>query len=142
MFTLIDVYNKDVVYEKYDDEMIFLNLKQGYYYTLSQPGADCAEVLLLSNSVDEALRHLQAMFDTDEQTMVDYCQALIDELTREDLLKDRPGKDDNVQSVSFPDKPRELKPYTIEKYEDIQDILKFDPVHEVSDEGWPEIASG
>ncbi len=140
ILSTLNITENDVVYEEYEDEMIFLHLKNGYYYTLTNEGADCVIALLRSASVDEAFTWLKEKYETDETSLHSYCKDLVTELIQEELVHERKDKqtDDGILD-GFSGVPKKLQSYHLDKYEDIQDILKFDPVHEVNEDGWPSV---
>jgi hypothetical protein len=138
--TLLNIHENDVVYEDHEDEMIFLHLKNGFYYTLDRTGADCAVALLRAGSLDEALSWLERRYLADRASLQTYCEKLVADLLGENLVCPRVnGASDEAPLAASNGKIEELLPYRLEKYEDIQDILKFDPVHEVGEDGWPSI---
>jgi hypothetical protein len=64
----------------------------------------------------------------------------VDELIACNLIA---KSEDNAETVTLP--PTEPKlpwaPPIVERYTDMQMLLQLDPVHDVSDEGWPRVSA-
>jgi hypothetical protein len=138
---LIDIAEHDVVFEEYEDEIIFLQLKEGFYYTLDRMAADIFVALLRADSIETALGYLSQRYLTDHDELNRTCQKMINQLTEEKLIVERANtSSEHGELTSYTGKKQQLSEYHIEKFEDIQDILKFDPVHEVNEDGWPSVS--
>ncbi len=137
---LIDIADSDVVYEEYEDEIIFLQLREGFYYTLDRIAGDVVVALLRAKNVENALMWLLERYESDRDSMAKCCEGVLTHLENEKLFVERDVDTGDEGKLSlFSGEKQELKSFQIEKYEDIQDILTFDPVHEVNEDGWPSV---
>lgn len=138
--TLLKFPHDEIIFEDYEDEMVLLNLPEGVYYTLDRAGADCLLTLLGAATLDAALEALGRRYTSPAGEIAAGVGELVATLGRERLVLPRadhePGialdANHGVSGVPF-SAPR------VEQYRDIEDILKFDPVHEVTESGWPSI---
>lgn len=138
--TLLEIPDKNIVVENYDDEMIFLNLIKGVYYSLSRPGADAVIALTGAASIEQATEWMLLRYDSDETSVSNIFHKITAELLGEELIIPL----EIPRSSSLPNAAEEIAKmpfiqYAFEKYQDVEDILKFDPVHDVDEQGWPSI---
>ena len=125
-----------VVHETIEGEAILIHLDNGYYYSLDGAGAEIWGLLAESRSVDETAGALARAYDSDE--VATEVRRIADELVAENLLEQT---DIAPAAALNGDGPAERRAFTapvLKKYEDMQDFLLVDPIHETSDAGWPE----
>ncbi len=129
-----------VVHETIEGEAILIHLDNGFYYSLDGAGAEIWELLAESRSVDETAEALSHRYASD--AIAGEVRRIADELVAERLLEPT----DAAPAVSLNgDGGGERRPFTtpeLKKYEDMQDFLLVDPIHETSDAGWPEPKPG
>ena len=136
--------NSDILFEDFDDEIVAINLKSGYYYSINGSGILIWELLTKSFSPRQIIKvHTNAFPGTDaefEQSI----KGFITGLESEGLLvqsgeedKDAEISEDFVQKIRSENKAIPKLP-VFEKYTDQQELLLLDPIHEVSDIGWPD----
>ena len=130
--------DKQVVFERFDDEVLAINLETGTYYSLPNLSAQIWNWLLDGADVQAVKDVLLASYDGDAGTIEAAFTQFVDKLRQDALI--------------VPDEAVELnapiniaagvakKPFTdpvIEIYTDLQDLLLLDPIHDVDDRGWP-----
>jgi hypothetical protein len=132
MKKIIDKTNFDIA--DFDEEMVIVNINKGTYYSLN--GASPFFFRLFMEGVD-----LSALNELVEKK---YGAAhfksfnnFVNSLIAEELLIDtsETTKDLNIDlpEIQFLDKG-----FIIEKQDDISDLIKLDPIHDVlPDKGWP-----
>ena len=138
---LLSIREDDVVFEDYGDEMVLLHLRRGVYYTLDRVGSDCLSALMGASSLERALHWLADRYDAPEEDLRACLAELASALGNEDLVIPRQGGEPAI-ALETGESILSKRPLTqplLEKYQDIQDILRFDPVHEVTEQGWPSI---
>jgi hypothetical protein len=126
-----------VVHETIDGEVILIQLEQGNYYSLSGSGPVIWELLcagLTSEEILDSLAPNGARVDVERQV-----DTLIRDLLQEELIV--PAGDEPVaRSASTPAANGAGKTFSepkLEKYSDMQDYLLIDPIHDVTETGWP-----
>ena len=129
-----------VVHETIEGEAILIHLDNGYYYSLDGTGAEIWGLLAESRSVEETGEALARAYDSDE--VAAEVRRIADELVAENLLEPT----DLAPAVALNGdgrvEPRAFTAPVLKKYEDMQDFLLVDPIHETSDAGWPETKPG
>ncbi len=121
------------IMEIIDGEAILINGEKGTYYNLSPQATLIFEAILNGYSLEElfTLNNL-------ESKVCDHIYAIIDKLISEDILIE-------IESIKRKKvSPIELNIKNYNKdivftiYEDMQDMLALDPIHEVDEViGWP-----
>lgn len=120
-----------VAHEMVDDEVVAVDFSTGSYFSLRGPagtawaaldGAEARGVDQVASAVAE--QHPDA-------AAVGPVQALLDHLTADGLLE-RTGD-------AGPEAP-DLGPLAYEHFTDMEELILLDPVHDVSETGWPNTA--
>ena len=132
-----------VVHETLDGEVILIQIESGLYYSLTGSGADIWALLHQGHTVDEVVGGLAPGFDADAATIRSGVSELVERLRGESLIAPHEGGEAGAAEVS-PNgaAPREFVPPVLERFDDMQDFLLVDPIHEVDDTGWPHTKPG
>lgn len=133
----------DVIYEIYDDEVVVLNFSNGNYYSLKNSAKSVWILIVRGVSFSEIQKHFTDNSNSHkaeiEKSISDFFGSLIEEelivnAGSKTLKNVAPGqKTDAVLDVYAKD----FTPPVLEKYTEMQELLLLDPIHEVSDTGWP-----
>ena len=133
-----------IVHEIFEDhEAAIINLKTGNYYSLDpvgafiwgrvEHGASAGEIL------DEVLEHYQGDAADITRELIRFFEALqaeelimplTDPAPRSDAQGGSNGASGNGGKIPF-------SAPIVERYNDMQELLLLDPIHEVDDTGWP-----
>ena len=136
-----------VVHQTIDGEVVIINLEHGYYYSLTESGADAWAALAAGGSLADAATDVAAAYDAERDAIDDALSALVVELEREGLLiPDGARGEGVVASTPAADRSAEAgcgrRPFTapvLQKFSDMQELLLLDPIHEVDETGWPSV---
>jgi hypothetical protein len=127
-----------VVHETIDGEVILIQIETGYYYSLGGSGARMWRLLEQGRSIDEVAGALEHAYGGSAEIRP-AVERLTEELRAETLLEPATSEPDvslddgtATSGVAGP-----FVPPLLERYEDMQDFLLVDPIHEVDDSGWP-----
>lgn len=124
------INSRDVVHEVVDGEVIAIDLGRGSYYSLAGGAADAWAMLGGSVSAEELVAAFEGGPAPEE--MAREVDALLGHLREEALVVAANGEAPTATAGSYA-----YRPFTFEKYEDLQDYFLLDPIHEVGTEGWP-----
>jgi hypothetical protein len=125
-----------VTHERLDDEVIAINLETGAYYALDGVAADCWALVAAGTSIDDTIGVLCERYDVEAPRARADVEAFVSELLHERLV----DHDDGAISELVLPEPTGVKPYAppaVQKYDDLEDLLLLDPIHEVDEAGWP-----
>lgn len=120
-----------VISEAMDEELVVINLESGCYYNLN-PSAARIWAWLERGATDEAIAAAQETREADPQEALETIASFCQYLEEEGLMIALPAGEDEV-----PLSPMAFEKPVIEKFSDMQEMLLLDPIHEVSEMGWP-----
>lgn len=137
--TRFDV-NPRVVHETIDREVILVHIETGLYYSLAESAADIWTLLAAGHSVDETSEALGLRYVSSLGDRRDAVLKLARELEGEGLLRTGAGSQPLVEASLEPARNGgvPLTEPVLERYEDMQEFLLVDPIHDVDETaGWP-----
>lgn len=134
---------RDVTHERLDGEVIAVNLLTGRYYSMSGTAADTWSAILLTGTARGAQALLAAVYTLPEQANAEV-ESFLDRCVEAELFElagvadvERQATDHAVLPDDF-SRTSWLTP-SLEEYEDLQDLILVDPIHDTSAFGWPHI---
>ena len=131
-----------VIYERFDDELVAINLNTGVYHSLIGIAADVFQLMSQTATAEEIAEALTAKYSASAGQILNALTPFFQQLLSEELImvveapKDREPLKFSTDVSGVP-----LIPPSLEAYRDLQSLFLLDPVHEVSDQGWPQAAS-
>jgi hypothetical protein len=132
-----------VIHEKFDDELVAINLDTGVYHSLAGAAADAFQLLTEEATQAEVAVALATKYAAGVEAIHAALTPFFEQLRKEDLICQ--------VDVRTPRGPLRLAGAgsavplvapTLEAYRDLQSLFLLDPVHEVGEEGWPSTAPG
>lgn len=126
----------NIVGEKFDEEVVLVNLNSGIYYSLRENAGKIWTLLTLGYSAAQIIALYQRHYSESPEIISGQITQFIEQLIDQDLLVA------NSQELVEAEEPF-LEPLslfvvpTLEIFSDMQDILLLDPVHDVDEQGWP-----
>lgn len=133
----------NVVSETVDGEAVILNLESGFYYSLDRTGSLLWDALHNGVSVDALGEAIADRFGLDPAAATAAVVGFADRLAEESLLRasSTPGLE-TVETLPDPTPDEAFTAPSLTRYEDIQELLLLDPIHEVDEDGWPQSPDG
>jgi hypothetical protein len=134
---IFEINKKDVVYELIDGEAILINMATGSYFSLDGSGAVMWELLQQGAISGQAmvnllmLRYRGVRAEVEEATL-----RVLNEMQADGLLTPA-DREAGQASRLVPTDLLPFEPPVLNKYTDLEALLLFDPIHDVSLEGWP-----
>lgn len=134
----------NVLNETIDGETIIINAMSGNYYSLNATGSDIWNAIERTAEIDQIVDLLARRYDGRREEMKRGVMELVDELEREELIVPYEENGQEVQVDLADDAPSgaSFAAPKLDKYTDMQDLILLDPVHEVSESGWPHAGRG
>ena len=127
---------REVSSEVIDGELIIMHLKSGKYYSSAGVGPlvwSCVARGLTSMAASEVVAKHCGMRAQDVAADV---EAFIASLVSEELLRESPAEPTEAVLEQTGEALVYAKP-ELQVYSDMKDLLLLDPIHDVSEEGWP-----
>ena len=127
-----------IAHQTLDGEVVIVNLASGKYYSL-RGSAVFLWSLLEQGCSEEAICQC---FLGPASEVAPILQRFYAELVAEDILHSFESADRIPVPVSSNQAVEQiaLEPPVLEKFTDMQELLLLDPIHEVTDAGWPHAA--
>ena len=125
-----------VIAEIVEDEVVLVNFDSGSYYSLGGSASKVWEALSGGASVDDVVSQMLAHYDGDAEVIAREVTDYLETLESEDLVV----ADGTSEAVSTPAAHRGTEPFvppSLERFDDMRDMLLLDPIHEVDEAGWP-----
>jgi hypothetical protein len=133
------IASENVHYSEFDDEIVVINLLAGCYYSLRGSAVDIRMLVEANASRAMMTESLAARYEGDREAIiaaVDHCLA---QLFEHGLIHETAGSSVTLESI--PIRPKQALPEPlVECFDDLRDLLLLDPVHEVSEAGWPHLS--
>jgi hypothetical protein len=137
--TCFRINSPSVIYERFDDEVIAINLDTGTYHAMTGAAADAFVLLSEEATAAELAGALADRYAATSAAILASLPSFLEQLQEEQLIA--------VVKTRKPRGPLRIAgiksglpfvPPTVEAYRDLENLLLMDPIHEVGDEGWPE----
>lgn len=142
------VNSPTVISEVFDDEIIIIHLDHGTYYSLSQSGAEIWKLLQSGATLSDITAELAAAYILRPAEMEPIVQQFVAELAQEQLLIPQNAATQPSPPVVAPAAGTAVQSGSgcfvapaLHKYTDMQDLLLLDPIHDVTESGWPHVKS-
>ena len=139
------VNQSKVVFERFDEEIVLINLENGNYFSIREVACSIWELIEQGHQKDVILAGIAETYKMKIGDIEKDVQEFIDQLIKEGLIEsqnsDSPQDSKFVNSLNGKINPKEniyTKPI-LEIYSDMQDLILLDPIHEVDETGWPNV---
>lgn len=125
-----------VVAEKIEGEILVVDLATGFYYSVLHGGVDLWEAAVAGADRDQIVATMLERFDGVDGSVGATVDGFLERLLEENLIVE----DEDV-ALGAPLSNNGRRPYkapVFERYDDMQDLILLDPVHEIDPkQGWP-----
>ncbi len=139
MPTTFQLQSSAIVSEIIDGEAIILDLRSGVYFSAQDAAAVIWDGLIAGFSTTEIEAHLCEYFIAEPAQLQAGITALVAELIANGLIETATDHPAAPQwSMLPPASKLPFAPPVLNRYGDLQDLAKLDPIHDVAEEaGWP-----
>jgi hypothetical protein len=126
-----------LTHERLDDEVIAIDLESGAYFALDDAAADGWTILAGGGSLDDAADSVATRFAVAPDEARSDLERFAAELVEAGLLERVDARPVPVTLGPRANASRPYRPPAIERFNDLEELLLLDPIHEVDDAGWP-----
>lgn len=134
----------NVVYERFENEVVIVHFESGNYYSLQKVGADIWNCVVEEYTMNEIIQEMTQRYEASQEEIESAVSQFLHELQQENLIvsTDRGGTssvhDQKTRPVTDTTAERMLfETPILQRYTDMQDMLLLDPIHEIDEAGWP-----
>jgi len=137
--TCFRIDSPTVIHERFDDEVIVINLDTGTYHSMIGAAADAFVLLSEGATAPELAAALAARYAATTEEIVAALAPFLEQLLAERLIAAVETRQPRGPLKLSGEKSglRFVAP-TVDAYHDLENLLLLDPIHEVGDEGWPQ----
>lgn len=136
-----------VISECFDNEVIIIHLQSGAYYSLDESAVIVWKLLQAGCGVAQIAEHVALTYVVSLEEVMPPVEQFIQKLAEEMLIL---PVSDGLLSSLVSNERQEGQPAIaspsgqfyaprFNKYTDMQDLLLLDPIHDVSEAGWPHV---
>jgi hypothetical protein len=125
-----------VVSETLDGEAILIDLETGNYYSMNASGSMVWDLLLLGQPVHAIVESASQRYGADTATAGPLIDAFVDQLLASGLIVAN-GIAAAEPPAAWTGLPEAFVAPAMERYDDMQEMLLADPIHDVAQAGWP-----
>ena len=122
--------------EIFDGELVIANYKLGLYYSISVEGSWIWQGLAHGLTVSQIAQWLSGHFPGQASELSTLVEEFIGKLLAENLILESSKSDSSATELPILTGRVFAQP-VIESFNDLQDLLLLDPVHDVDHTGWP-----
>lgn len=134
----------NVVHDVFDDgEAAIIDLRSGTYFSLNASAALLWPCLVAGTTMEGLIEFALASSVEGEAAIVaESVRTFVGGLKQQGLIDASDTHDGRSTPPAEPSgDPRPFEAPTFERFDDLQDLLLLDPIHDVTDAGWPNVAT-
>ena len=139
------INSPQVVHETIEGETVIVNLLNGNYYNVSGTGSVIWQLIDNGASRQQMSAYLEQWYSGDPTVIQSGLETFLSKLESEGLVIKtvNPERSFKVERISIPEGRQvfETPASELAIFSDMQNLLLIDPVHEVTDRGWPHATS-
>jgi hypothetical protein len=124
------------VSELFDSEIVIANYRSGLYYSISPSGSLIWQALRAGKSVEDVSGWLASHFTNQAGELSQIVTKFVGTLISEGLIIE--GEPETSPGLALPNLSGQVfEAPLLERFDDLQELLLLDPVHDVDQAGWP-----
>lgn len=132
-----NVAGDHVIYQDIGEELMLINLQSGVYYSVPDVGSVVWKLLAQGMTVGEVADVLANHYGQPQTEIAPTISAFVERLLAEGLIEVAvEAAHEEIPAPSL-DLSSTFTPPVLEVYNDMQDLLLVDPIHDVDESGWP-----
>jgi hypothetical protein len=134
----------NVVYERFDGETVIVDFNSGSYYSLTDVADEIWTLIEQEMGLEQMSLFVSSHYDADSENIQKCLDKFLNELKKENLIVENNSQ--RLKEMPEADKKENgkkvFKEPVLNKYDDMQEMLLLDPIHDVDETGWPNKSSG
>jgi|KBSSwiStaDraftv2_1062776.scaffolds.fasta_scaffold791310_2 hypothetical protein len=135
---IFECNSPDVVFENFGDEVILLNLRTGSYFSLDPVGMLCWDYLSQQVPIAAVIERIGAAYGLEPvERIAGDIDRLVEEFLAKNLLRSSAQPSTAGEAADASKLPPVYAPPSLTTFDDINEMLLLDPVHDVGEVGWP-----
>jgi hypothetical protein len=141
MHNKVRVNHGPVICEQQDDEVIAIHLETGAYYSLQGSACRLWSLIEADVTVADIVESFKAVHGGHAEEIAAAINEFLRQLEADQLIVSDSSAGKSL-ATAFTDALESPVPqFHLQKYSDMEELLRLDPVHDVGGGGWPEVAA-
>ena len=134
------VNTEQVAYESMEGEIVLIHLDNGNYFNLEGTAIDVWNGIINNVSCENIIQSFVDSYSADKAIIEETVSNFISQLKTEELIIESTENSENDNIFEFTNLQEQFIAPSLVKYEDMQDLLLLDPLHDVDENaGWPAV---
>jgi tyrosine-protein phosphatase YwqE len=137
------INTQKIVYEILNTEVIAIDFHTGNYYAIVHIAKQVWQLIESQVPLQRIAQLLAKQYSSDPDEVLLDMKLFIEQLVEEglvELVADTECSAEAPDVMEIAPSGWEYSAPTLQKYEDVRNLLLLDPIHEVTDAGWPQKA--
>ena len=127
-----------IVNETIDGEVVIINFENGKYYSSNAVGCEIWSLIEQRLSVEDIIDVVTDRYAGDRTNWEETVRAFITQLEQDQLIvSTENGATSPPELPALSPEQTAADPPELHKFEDMQELLLLDPIHDVDSAGWP-----
>lgn len=132
------VRSEHVMSEVLDGEAVIVDMASGHYHAAPGVGSTVWQAIVAGCSMEDVLAEVARAHTGVPDDAADHIRRFIDQLVAAGLVVENSMSEELVPDLSEDCRAvTQWSPPSLESHDDLADLLLLDPVHEVTEAGWP-----
>ena len=127
----------NVYSQRFDDETVVIDTVSGVYYSLTGSAVDIWSLIEQGAGTDQIVDILVDRYDETPPAIASSASNFLQDLLGEGLIREADAIGLAARDRQASATKAAFQPPVIQRFTDMQNLLLLDPIHDVSDEGWP-----
>lgn len=133
---IYQIQRSRIVYEVLNTEVIVVDFDTGNYYALAHVAKQVWQLIERKTPVGQIARLIAEHYQLAADRVLKDVEQLIEELAVNELIA--PCEENSAEPVQVVSDGLSYEAPKLQKYTDVQNLLLLDPIHEVTEVGWPD----
>lgn len=129
-----------LMYENIDSEIIIIHIETGNYHSLRFVATDIWQMLEAQYTTQQIVDTVTAIYPEQKDNIVEEVSSMLQMLADANIIQKSDTTTPATTTLSIAKQPDGYTTPEVETYTDFQGLLLVDPIHDVAQEGWPNVA--
>jgi hypothetical protein len=125
----------------FGDEVLIVDTESGRYFSLRGCAVDIWSLIETGATVNNIIAELGRRYDGAREDIGAAVRSCLGNLVVNDLVREAEAGSGEIPASSRSTPRQSLTAPVVERFTDMENLLLLDPIHNVSDMGWPRPAS-
>jgi len=127
------INKEETIYDKFDGEYIFVNMDTGKYYSMKGNSGLVLNELEEGTTLDKIVSLFDATEEYNQEIIYQEVKGFITKLVALNVVIEKEIPQQGLQKTLLERTTTPFAGLTIEVYNDMEEVIKIDPIHNIAD---------